>query len=420
MPSIDRKDSLQMYRLKRMLDTLVSREGRGTELVSLYVPRGRPIAEVMNNLRQEHSTSANIKSDRTRKNVQAAIERVMQRLRFFKETPPTGLAIFCGAIPQNGPGSERMETYVVIPPEPTDVNYYGCDAKFYVEPLLEMLKEKESFGIMLIDSSGATYAVLTGKRLQLMKEITSGIPGKHRAGGQSARRFERLREMELNEFFRRAGKHADEIFLPVPDLQGLILGGPGPTKHAFAEGDYINYTLKEKTLAVLDTSYTAEPGLKEVMTKATEILRGVRHLKERQLVQQFLFELGHDTGLATYGEEEVRNHLVKGSVKTVLVSEELSNRRVGVRCTVCGYSEQRTVRSGRVAKSEQELLTTPCPSCKNMSLSADEGVDVVDELAELAAKTGAEIEVISGETDEGQMLLKSFGGVAAVLRFSSG
>jgi len=409
-----------MYRLERMLDVLVSREGRGTELVSVYVPKGRPIAEVMNNLRQEYSTSANIKSDRTRKNVQAAIERVMQRLRFFKETPPTGLAVFAGAIPQNGPGSERMETYVVIPPEPTYVNYYGCDAKFYVEPLLEMFKEKESYGIVLIDSSGATYAILKGKRLQVAKEITSGIPGKHRAGGQSARRFERLREMELNEFFHRAGKHADEVFLQVSDLQGLIIGGPGPTKDQFVKGDYINYTLKEKTLAVLDTSYTGEPGLKEVMSKAAEILRGVRHLKERQLVQQFLFEIGHDTGLATYGEEEVRSHLMKGSVKTVLVSEGLSHRRVNVKCTVCGYGERRTVRDGGMAKFEQELLTTPCPSCKNMSLSADEDVDVVDELAELAARTGAEIEVISGETDEGQMLLKSFGGVAAILRFSSG
>ncbi|MEM2905937.1 MAG: peptide chain release factor aRF-1 [Candidatus Bathyarchaeia archaeon] len=409
-----------MYRLKRMLDLLISREGRGTELVSLYVPKGRPIAEVMNNLRQEYSTSANIKSDRTRKNVQAAIERAMQRLRFFKETPPTGLAIFCGAIPQNGPGSERMETYVVIPPEPVYVNYYGCDAKFYVEPLLEMLKEKESYGIMLIDSSGATYATLTGKRLQVVKEITSGIPGKHRAGGQSARRFERLREMELNDFFHRAGKHADEIFLPIPDLQGLIIGGPGPTKEEFAKGEYMNYALKQKTLAVLDTSYTGEPGLKEVMTKATEVLRGVRHLKERQLVQRFLFEIGHDTGLATYGEEEVRDHLMKGSTKTVLVSEELSNRRVQVKCTVCGYAEQRTVRDTGMVKFQQGLLATPCPSCKNTSLTADEGVDVVDELAELAAKTGAEVEVISGETDEGQMLLKSFGGVAAILRFSPG
>lgn len=420
MPSIDRKDSLQMYRLKRTLDELVSKEGRGTELVSVYVPKGRPIPEVMNNLRQEYSTSANIKSDRTRKNVQGAIDRVMQRLKFFKETPPTGLAIFCGAIPQNGPGSERMETYVVIPPEPVHISYYGCDAKFFVEPLTEMLREKEIYGIMLIDSSGATYALLTGKRLDIVKEITSGIPGKHRAGGQSARRFERLREMEVNDFFKRAGRHADEVFLKVISLQGLVVGGPGPTKHTFTEGDYIHYTLKQRLLTVLDTAYIGEQGLKEVTRKAPEILKGVRHLRERQLMQDFLYEVGHDTGLAAYGEEEVRAYLSKGIVKTLLLSEALATLRVSIKCSACGYKERKTIQSLHVDSFEQEILEIACPKCRNMTLTIEDKVDIIDELAELAQKTNAGVEVISTETEEGEMLHKSFGGVAAVLRFAPG
>lgn len=45
--------------------------------------------------------------------------------------------------------------------------------------------------------------------------------------------------------------------------------------------------------------------------------------------------------------------------------------------------------------------------------------DVIDELAELAEQVGTDVEVISIETEEGQMLKNSFGGIAAILRFKS-
>ena len=43
--------------------------------------------------------------------------------------------------------------------------------------------------------------------------------------------------------------------------------------------------------------------------------------------------------------------------------------------------------------------------------------ELIDELAETAELAGTDVEVLSGETEEGQMLKKSFGGVAAILRY---
>ncbi|MDH5779821.1 MAG: peptide chain release factor 1, partial [Candidatus Bathyarchaeota archaeon] len=55
--------------------------------------------------------------------------------------------------------------------------------------------------------------------------------------------------------------------------------------------------------------------------------------------------------------------------------------------------------------------------CGAPALFVEDVKDLVDDLAELADEVGADVEVISVETEEGQMLLKSFGGIAAVLRF---
>jgi peptide chain release factor subunit 1 len=415
--SSEKKTSLELFRLRKTLDTLARKEGRGTELVSLYVPPGKQISDVMSTLRDEYGTASNIKSTTTRKNVMDAIVKVQQRLKLFKEAPENGLVIFCGAIPQNGAGSERIETYVILPPEPIRIYLYRCDARFHTEHLQELLREKETYGIVLVDSSEATIATLQGRRLEIIRQMTSGVPGKTRAGGQSARRYERFREMRLQEYFTRVGEHVNEIFLPIDNLKGLILAGPGPTKYDFEKGEYLNYMLKNKIIDVIDTAYVEEQGVKEVVDKAPEIMRKIRYLEERKIMQQFLYEIGHDTGLVTYGEEEVRRALEAGAVKTLLISEEVDYTRVTVKCSSCGYQEQQTMKSQLLTTFEQSLSGKPCPKCKTPTLAVAETEDLIDNFAKIAEYTNTEVEIISGETEEGQMLKNSFGGIAAILRF---
>lgn len=415
--STSKKTSLELFRLKRTLTTLASKEGRGTELVSLYVPPGKAISDVINTLRDEYGTASNIKSTTTRKNVMDAIVKVQQRLKLFKEPPEKGLVIFCGAIPQNGAGSERIETYVIVPPEPIHIYLYRCDARFHTEYLQEMLREKETYGILLIDTQGATIATLQGRRLEIVREMKSGVPGKTRAGGQSARRYERLRDMRIQEYFTRVGKHANDTFLPIENLKGLILAGPGPTKYDFEKGDYLNYMLKGKLLDTVDTAYVEEQGVKEVVEKAPEVMKRVRYIEEKKIMQQFLYEVGHDTGKITYGEDEVRRALESGAVNILLLSEGLDTSRVTVKCSACSYQAQHSVKNQKQMEFQQGLVGKPCPKCNSQALSILDTQDLIDDFAKLAEHTNSEVEIISTETEEGQMLKNSFGGVAAILRF---
>ena len=419
MSTKQKQDSLERFRLKRNLQRLADREGRGTELVSLYVPQGRQVSEVVAMLNNEYGTASNIKSNTTRKNVQDAITRVTQRMKMFKKVPENGLVLFCGAIPQNGPGSEKIELYIISPPEPIQIYLYRCDARFHTEHLAEFLKEKETFGIIVLDASNATFATVRGKRLEIIKQITSGIAGKFRAGGQSARRFDRQREAKLQEYFTRIGEYANEIFLPIENLKSILLGGPGPTKEDFEKGNYLQYTLKEKLVATIDTSYTDEQGVSEVLEGAQDILRRIRYVEEKKIMQKFLREIGQDTGLATYGEADVRKFLNNGIVDTLLLSEDLDSVRVTVQCGSCNHIEEKTMKMHQVAEYEQKIGTEGCPKCSVPSITVVEVKELIDELAELAETAGTDVEVLSGDTEEGQMLKKSFGGVAAILRYKA-
>jgi peptide chain release factor subunit 1 len=410
---------LELFRLRKTINALAGKEGSHTELITIYVPPDKQISDALNLLRNEYGTASNIKSNVTRKNVLDAITKAQQKLKLFKDPGEKGIVIFTGALPQEGggPGTERMESYVIVPPEPIRIFLYRCDSRFHTEYLQEMLREKETYGILLIDASDATIATLQGKRLDIIRQMHSGVAGKTRAGGQSARRYERLRDMQLNEYFGRVGQHANEILLPIDTLKGIIVGGPGPTKYDFEKGDYLNYQLKNKIIDILDTAYVEEQGVKEVVDKAPEIMKKVRYIEEKEIMQKFLYEVGHDSGFITYGEAEVRRLMNLGAIRLVLLSEDIDMIRVTMKCSACGTQEEYTVKGKDLADFDKGLVGKLCNSCKVPSIVCVDKKDLVDDLADLSQLTNTEVEVISTETEEGQMLKNAFGGIAAMLRF---
>ena len=91
-------DALQKHELKRFIKELENFRGRHTELVSVLIPAGYDINAIIGHLSQEQGTATNIKSASTRKNVIDALEKMIQHLRLYKQTPPNGLACFSGNV----------------------------------------------------------------------------------------------------------------------------------------------------------------------------------------------------------------------------------------------------------------------------------------------------------------------------------
>ncbi|MFW9985509.1 MAG: peptide chain release factor aRF-1 [Candidatus Odinarchaeota archaeon] len=411
-------ESYQRFKLKKVVDTLSRKKGLHTELITLYIPSERQMSDVIGTLRTEYGTATNIKSKSTRKNVMDAIQTVIQRLRNIPKPPPNGLAVFAGAIPKGAPGSEKMEIYLIEPPEPVNVYIYQCASEFWLDPLREMLSPKSSYGLISIDRSQSAWALLKGTNLQIMKTLKSGIMGKHRAGGQSQRRFERLIEQAAHEFLTKSSELTRELFEEIPDLNGIIIGGPGFTKAVFAEKGYLTSPLKDKILAVLDTAYAGEEGIRALVEKSEDILRNQRLVKEKRLVQRFLSELARDTGRVTYGEKQVRKALDRGAVDIILISEGIDYERATITCSSCGYSSEKTLKPDSISEFEDQLAEQQCPNCHNQSLGIDKAQDIIEEFNELAQETGSTLEIISPETEEGKQLLNAFRGFAAILRWA--
>ncbi|MDP6885933.1 MAG: peptide chain release factor aRF-1 [Candidatus Thalassarchaeaceae archaeon] len=411
-------DDLEMQqrrlRTKKSLEELQGMRGMGTELVTVIIPPDRLISDVRGQLGQESAQAANIKSKSTRKHVGDAIESAISVLNRYKTAGENGLAIFVGHVIV-GNNKTRLVTVVIDdPPEIFSSFRYRCDSTFELTQLEDMLIDRTSYGLFVIDRGEAAYGIATGKRIHCQEELQSNIMGKHRQGGQSAQRFERLIEEAAHNFFKRATEHACNYWLPnITDIKGIIVGGPGQTKDFVVKNDYFHHEVKKLVREpFFDVGYSNESGLRELVQRAGTLMDQIELDGERKLVDNFLREVMQAHPKATYGEMMIRSALDQGAVDMLLLSEGLRKRRVGWSCKPCTHEWE--------ASQNHRSEIPDCPKCgsEDVREDPDRTMDMIDELTQLAGHTSAKVSLISMDSEEGATLYTSFGGIAAMLRYS--
>lgn len=365
MVEIDPRKKKELEDLIELLDSI---RGRHTELVTVLIPAGANVNITTRQLEAEKSTAANIKSSATRKNVTAALEMVIRHLKGVKQTPENGLAIYAGNISEKE-GVQDIQMWVHETPRPLNVKIYRCDQRFVTEPLKEMVDVEEVYGLLVMDRKQATIGLLEGKQIKVLQKLTSGVPGKIRAGGQSSQRFERITENLAKEFYRRVAEEMKKIFFDMPKLKGILVGGPIPTKEDFIAEGHLVTKLKEKIISVKDIGYVDEHGLELLVEDSKEEIVEQELIKEKRILERFFETLGKNKKLAVYGLGTVKTALARGAVDVILVTNSYD-------------------------RDEMKIL---------------EG---------LAEDTGAEFILISLDNQDGRQFDNMTKGVGAILRFA--
>ena len=416
---IEKQDSVKLYKIRKTLQEISKFTGRGTELITVYIPKGKQLHEVITNLREEQGTADNIKSDVTRTHVVDSLSRVLQRLKLYKKTPERGLVIFCGALPreEGGPlGSEVVKIFEIDPPKDLKTFLYRCDDHFHVDILKDMLKDDNLIGFLAIDAKDAGWGILYGDKVQVLKETSSGVAGKHRQGGQSAKRFQKLREMELTYYFNRIAQITREYFIDIYPIKGLIISGPGPTKEEFVNDNYLEYRLQDMIISTIDASYSGAEGVREAFDKSSDILSNFRLVEEKQIVEKLFREINNNSGLGAYGLSEVINYLKNNVVDTIIITDKIGLYRIEAKCNRCNEIREKNIEQTKLIQTKTEFENSPCSSCKSTDIGITDQ-DIVDYLSLLATKTGTKIEVISGVSEHGSMI-SNLGNIGAILRYN--
>lgn len=355
------------FELDELLEKLGKIRGRHTELVTVMIPAGANIYTIADQISAEQSTADNIKSKTVRKNVTDALDMISRELKKYKQTLPNGMVFYCGNVSEKE-GQSDLQLWVIEPPQPLKTRMYRCDQTFVLDPLKEMREVQEVYGLLVMDRREATMGVLEGKQIKFLRKMTSGVPGKIRAGGQSSQRFERITEGLAKEFFKRVAVTMKELFFDMPKLKGILIGGPVPTKEEFLEQGQLVTKLKDLVIGIKDIGNTDESGLEDLVVASQDILSSQEIIKEKKLLEKFFETLGKTPDKAFYKIEDIKKALKYGAVKTLILSKKLDKEK-----------------------------------SKELALAAE--------------NISAEVEIVSIETPEGEQFW-NLGGMGAILRFA--
>lgn len=248
--------------------------------ITLYIPPNKP--DVRAFLIAERTQASNIKSKQTRKAIEAGLTSILAQ--FESKMTPKGVVLVY---------EESLRA--IEPPTTISSFIYHCGREPHLEPLQAMSKPKHTVGLVVVDLKECTIASWNGTTT-IHDSLESQVPKNHHHGGQSSRRFERLRDEAIHEWFKKCAERVNAI---LSECDYLLVGGPGRTKEELV--GFLDYRLKPK-VTHYDVGYTNEYGIRELSNEARPFLETKGIELSDKLVRLFLERLAKGLPVA-YGQE---------------------------------------------------------------------------------------------------------------------
>jgi peptide chain release factor subunit 1 len=299
------------------------------------------------------------------------VKTMKKIMTYIKKNDGTNIAIFA---------SNKNEYFKAVSLPVKVKNALVVDASPYVRQLAELSDEWKAFTLVLLNTNHAKIFSLSCGEILDEEEMSADIMNKHKKGGWSQARFQRLRKGSIHAFLAEVVDELEKIA-----DEDIIVAGPGQAKSEFL--NLLPKKIREGVIAVVDIDINDEYGLlKESFAIMSEKNRKEKDEVLEHLKQEILIE-----GLAVHGVDETIDAVKNGKAELLLVEEDFKMRGwVCERCQIAGRG-----------------LTTTCPNCGNKTSE----VDVIEEIIELAERTDVKVEFT--DNDE----IKKLGHIVALLRY---
>jgi len=290
---------------------------------------------------------------------------------FFKKNTHKNLAVF---------SSKKYNYNKFLPLSVKLENLLVVDSSPYIRPLARILDEWESYTLILLNTNSAKIFSISMGKVDDIKKISKDIINKHKKGGWSQARFNRLRKGAINSFFKDVVLLLEKI-----SDEKIIISGPGTAKNKFI--DMLPQNLRDKVIDIIDISIEDENKLIEQSLQLVsenekkESIEAVKHLKSEILKD----------GLAVYGVEETLQAVKNGQVELLIIEKNYNLK--GWICEHCQYVGEGAKRT--------------CPYCGKKTSE----VDVLEEILEFAERTDAEVEFTDSEE------ISDLGHIGGILRY---
>ncbi|HUS75930.1 MAG TPA: Vms1/Ankzf1 family peptidyl-tRNA hydrolase [Methanothrix sp.] len=154
------------------------------------------------------------------------------------------------------------------------------DSSPFLLPLARLKSDYQDYALLLIDSQEARLFLVRSDILEEKKKASIDLMNKHKKGGWSQMRYNRLRSGAIKSFLTAVVEDLQGR-LDLAEIKGLVVAGPGEAKGQLAE--MLPHDWKDKLLGVIDISMQTPDG--DLVKLGSRISRSERslqlHLAER-------------------------------------------------------------------------------------------------------------------------------------------
>lgn len=262
------------------------------------------------------------------------------------------------------------------------------DSSPYLLPLARLQDEFEDYGLLLVDSQEARLMMVRSSVMEEEGSASIDLMNKHKKGGMSQMRFNRLRRGAIKSFIKDVLEdlRAMDDF---SEMRGLVVAGPGNTKKHLL--DEMPKEFSDMIIGVLDVDMGISAG--ELVELADIVAAKDERAEEASLVKALEGSIMKGEP-SVYGIENVISAVKQARVAVLLILK--GEGKVGWKCEGC-----------KMLKADDKIPST-CPNCGSKPVR----VNVVEEIFELAEQTDARTEFV-----EDSPFLESIGGIGALLRY---
>jgi len=297
---------------------------------------------------------------------------------------------------------------VIEPLKPLVSGLYRCDSKFHLEALYHQLEDSKTYGYMVIDGNSFTFHLLSGNSGKTIYKLDVNLPKKHGRGGQSQKRFERIREIKRGWYTSRIAEVAISHFIdPVtcqPSVTGLVLAGSAQLKDEVLAK--LDPRLSHIVIAVVDVPYAGETGFNQAVALTKENIGNMKFVHEQETISRLLEEISKD-GQYAIGIDDTMYAVTSGILDTLILWDNLSVNRIELVKTLSPSDPPKILYLSPQKKVPENL---------NEEWKVKSNVPLLDWILEHYIEFGCKLELVSDQTNVGAQF-KAFGGLGGLLRY---
>lgn len=372
-------DVLTVDELKRIA-SLRSPDGIVTVYLTLAPVQGATRGRLLTNFKSALTRfERRTESDRWRDAAQRERNRIEAYLRDRRESNH-GLALFA---------CEPADIWEVVELQTPVPNVLDVAATTQTAVLARILDEYAPLVVVLVQRDrGRVY--VTEQRLSVKRaELETDVPGQHRTGGWSQRRFERHIEVHFGEHLKDLVNKLEGLYKQL-GFKRMALGGAGEVTSELIK--HLPNPLSQTVIGTFPVDFKHESE-DEIVERARRLREEDERKKEVRLVEQVIDGAESASGSAgVLGIQDTLEALNSRTVRTLVLVDGLQVEGAG--CLDCDY-----------------LTATSSDRCPACGATMESYPNVVERAVENAYFSDAKVNVVFGAAREQLLAREGIGGL---------